>query len=299
MLLFRLTSPPYTYPDKARLFDHLQQAGLEVSETTFERDKKELKEEFGLQVRFSKPHQGYYLYRPPDEDVGDFHQFLELLERWERLSFFLQGNVRQVAHYLQFEQHSELQGAEHLPLLWRALREQRCLRFAYQPFQQQDITERYVEPCLLLEDRNRWYLVAWSPKDQKLKTFGVERMRDPQLTEETFTQDRRADYRAQKAYALGVHFGADQHIERVVLRFATPMVPYLKTLPLHATQRVLADDEAGLTVELDLVLNPELERELLGYAEYVEVLAPQALRQRMAERLEAALTRYQPFTPKK
>ena len=45
--------------------------------------------------------------------------------------------------------------------------------------------------------------------------------------------------------------------------------------------------------QLEVLLNHELEKDLLGFGEGVEVLSPKSLRDKMAGRLKAACKRYE------
>lgn len=299
LYLIRRTGKPFQYPTARALQNGLRGLGLSSSLKSLERLRQQLTEEFGYRVDYDKHAQGYYLNAPDDEDVGEFEQFVQLLERWERLTFFTRPDgaafdLSAVGRFLHFEQGPAQRGTEHLRVLWQALTEGRAVHFTYQPFDGDDPKARHVAPCLLLEDRNRWYLVGWEvdadpQKARRVKTFGVDRMADVALTSDAVAAHEvhaQADYfRDLKNQALGVHCGPEQVVTRVVLCFSTRMAPYIRTLPLHESQRVVAETDGTLTVALDVVHNVELEREILGYGEHVTVLAPDSLRADVAQRV--------------
>ncbi len=52
---------------------------------------------------------------------------------------------------------------------------------------------------------------------------------------------------------------------------------YIKTLPLHNTQRVLVDNEAELQIKLNLCVTHDLVMELLSFSDNLKVLQPQSL----------------------
>jgi predicted DNA-binding transcriptional regulator YafY len=68
--------------------------------------------------------------------------------------------------------------------------------------------------------------------------------------------------------------------------------PYVLTKPLHASQQVLKEDEDGVTIRLDVVLNFELEREILGFGDSIKVIAPRHLQSRIRKRLQKAMENY-------
>jgi predicted DNA-binding transcriptional regulator YafY len=48
-------------------------------------------------------------------------------------------------------------------------------------------------------------------------------------------------------------------------------------------QHIESRGEEGCVVTLNLMVNPELEREILSYGEHLKVKAPESFRKRMAE----------------
>lgn len=68
--------------------------------------------------------------------------------------------------------------------------------------------------------------------------------------------------------------------------------PYVLTKPLHPSQQVLSEDEKGMIIRIDVVLNFELEREILGFGECIKVLAPRILVSRIKKRIHASIGHY-------
>ena len=64
----------------------------------------------------------------------------------------------------------------------------------------------------------------------------------------------------------------------MILKFNLKNAPYVKTKPLHHSQQILREDENGMIVRIDVIPNFELEREILGFSECVEVLGPRNLK---------------------
>ncbi|WP_276499402.1 helix-turn-helix transcriptional regulator [Pontibacter litorisediminis] len=295
LTMLRLVQPPFFYPGKTQMLARLQQEDLDsVSGRTFERDIKEIHAFYGINITYCPRHRGYYLNQPADEDLSNFRQFFQLLERSERLAFLTHSSdALSTSKYLLLEENQAQLGLQHLPLLWNALRTQRQLTFGYQTFRIASLKPYQVDPLVLLEYRNRWYLAAWDEADRRFKTFGLERMQEPQLTQVPVQQDRRAAFLALKQEALGVHLGSDQQVAKVLLQVDGTMAPYIRTVPLHHSQATLEEQENGsMSISLRLVLNHELESLLLSYGEHVEVLEPQVLREKLRERIQQLARRY-------
>jgi predicted DNA-binding transcriptional regulator YafY len=294
LCILRQVQPPFTYPSKLLILEYLLQEDLGfVSKRTFERDLKEIESYYGIRVCYCPRNRGYFLDQPVDEDLSHIQQFFQLLERCERLAFLTQASdVLSTSKYLLLEENGVLAGLEHLPVLWEALRSQRQLTFQYKTFQSDEVKHYQVEPLVLLEYRNRWYLAAVDIADDRFKTFGLERMKGPELTYETVRVNRRPEFLALKKDALGVFFCPEDIVERVVLKVSANRSPYLMTVPIHSSQKKLTSDKHGITLELMLIISPELEREILGYGEHLEVLEPRSLREKIKSRVQALLQQY-------
>lgn len=290
--LIRLVEAPFLYHTKKALVTRLQEHDVEaVSERTVERDIAAIGREYGIHIRLNRQRGGYYLDLPTDEDVADFDQFVQLLERRERLAFLTSAveSVRGAGRYLQLEQAPRFSGAEHLPVLWEALGSSRCVAFSYQKFTDDADTEtqRRVEPSLLFEYRNRWYLDCYDLQSRQPRTFGLDRLHHLTLTDQPVQATRPGQRTTDRRHVIGVTSPANAEPERVVLRVQATEANYFKTLPMHSSQQILRETDAFTVFALTVILNHELEREILAFGELVEVLEPVALRERIAGRVKA------------
>ncbi len=62
---------------------------------------------------------------------------------------------------------------------------------------------------------------------------------------------------------------------------------------MHQSQVVLSKNEKTTTFRIDVVLNYELEREILGFGECVKVLSPRLLISKIKRRLEQTFSQYE------
>lgn len=238
LCLIRWTRAPHRYPSKKELLARLNDTDIvKKSARSLERDIKDLYGATGFRIEYHHRRRGYYLDIPPDEDVEDFEQFVALLERYERLSFLQKAltSVRDIGTYLQFEKNDQFLGAENLPLLWEALRGRRVIAFEYAAYMGSVAppAPRIIEPGLLFEYRNRWYLDGWDVEKDALRTFGLDRMAHLRLTDQPITVDRTTTYKNMRRHVIGVTAPDGAEPERVVLRFNALQSNYVRSLPLH------------------------------------------------------------------
>ncbi|MDJ1485735.1 WYL domain-containing protein [Cytophagaceae bacterium YF14B1] len=293
--LIHMVEKPYTYPSQKTIEDRLREYGIDAAaERTLEWDRKHLREEYGIHIRYNTKRKGYYLDIPPDEDVSEFPKFVNLLERRERLEFLSEsiGGKHSASRYLQLEGNSQFSGLELLSDLWNAMLASRVIQFTYRPYTSDETKDRIVEPGLLFEYRNRWYLAAYCHTAQSLRTFGLDRMSKLMVTDQTFTTNRADQCRNYRNHVIGVTTPSDEEEKEVLLRFTANEGKYVKSLPMHSSQQIVEDTPTHLIIKLIVTPNHELEREILAYGEEVEVLAPDTLREKVKSRLQKAIAKY-------
>ena len=83
-----------------------------------------------------------------------------------------------------------------------------------------------------------------------------------------------------------------RQVEEVILSYDPFQGNYIKSQPLHASQRILVDDQNELRISIRVIPNYELEEQILKQGERVKVLEPKWLREGIKERLKQALDGY-------
>ncbi len=195
---------------------------------------------------------------------------------------------------VQFEDNRLLRGLQHIAPLYGAILNQRAILLEYQSFKAKKPQQQIYFPYLLKEYRNRWFLLAKCKKTPQLLTLALDRISEFQeLPDERFISYDGIDFDRYFSDLLGVTKSPTDRAHKVILQFDCANAPYVLTKPLHHSQQVLKEDEEGTIVRIDVVLNLELEREILGFGECVKVLSPRNLAGRIRKRLAAAAARYE------
>ncbi|MDE5889939.1 MAG: WYL domain-containing protein [Bacteroidales bacterium] len=92
---------------------------------------------------------------------------------------------------------------------------------------------------------------------------------------------------------IGVTKDINAPVHKVRFRASAQFAPYIETKPLHSSQFIVERDEDGAaTFQMEVVLNPELEKDLLGFGEGIKVLSPSQLADSISKRLRAAAGQY-------
>ena len=254
---------------------------------TFQRDLREIESLFGVRIIYNRKAKAYTIA----ERADDRQQAVRLLESYEMLDAL--HATEGYAEHVFFEARRP-GGLEHFSPLLAAIKASRAIRIAYQKFGEGP-RPRLLHPLALKEARSRWYLVAEDPQDGIIKTFGLDRVVEVESTSKTFARPAGLDLPALFQNFFGVLTPPNAPLERVLLRFTAFQGQYVKTYPLHHSQRVLEETSECVIIELTLSVTLDFVMELLSFGTSLTVLAPAALVEELARTHKQAYLNHQPL----
>lgn len=225
------------------------------------------------------------------KQFNGFSYFEEMSEMIAKLENSLYRSTHEGRNFIQFENNHLLKGLEHLNSLYQIIIQKKSLLIEYQSFKAQKSSHIICFPYLLKEYRNRWFLIV-KPKKGQLLTLALDRIIGFQeLPGEKFV-DTSINFDQYFSNLVGVTKNENERTHKVVLQVSKYHAPYVLTKPIHSSQQILRENEDGIMIRIDVVLNFELERELLGFGDLIKILAPQVLVSRIRKRLEKSINLY-------
>lgn len=258
----------------------------------------------------------FYTYDEPDysitnapvnqADVEKMKEIVGVLKQFNGFTYFeemsdmiarLENNLYRTTHQgrncIQFENNRLLKGLEHINPLYQAILQKKPLLVEYKSFKAPKSQHLICFPYLLKEYRNRWFLIAKAKKGKLLSTMALDRIIEFQeLAKEKFIEHEGIDFDRYFDDLIGVTKTEKDRANKVVLFVDKHNAPYVLTKPIHHSQKLIKEDESGIIIRIDVVLNFELEREILGFGESMKVLSPRMLASRIRERLSTAVQGY-------
>ncbi len=162
-----------------------------------------------------------------------------------------------------------------------AMKGNKVLSITYKNFQHDRSYTFPVAPYCVKMFQKRWYLLGLSLNDDKLRLYGIDRIESMEQTGQTFDLPEDFDAKTYFSSYFGVVHDETKKVEKIVIRADETHQHYLRTLPLHESQKEIftCDDYA----EFELHLRPTYDfcMELLRAGGMIEVLEPQSLRHDM------------------
>lgn len=291
-----------------------------VTRATLNRDLALLRDRLNAPIVYDRNLGGYRLGEPgPGESRHElpglwfssrelhallaFHHFLEHLEPGllsphiaplkERIQSLLEGKdqtlgeirrrIRILAQATRSAEPACFRQVAH------ALLTRKRLRFRYHGRGRGDITERRTSPQRLVHYRDNWYLDAWDHGKRALRTFAVERIREPQLLDQRTKDVPEESLNRHFTTSYGIFAGRPKR--KAVLRFSPERARWVAEERWHPEQKGRYDGNHYL-LEIPYSDDRELVLDILKYGPDVEVIAPASLRREVAERLRRAAQRY-------
>jgi len=181
-------------------------------------------------------------------------------------------------------------GYQYLFSMMDAIDNKKIIQFYYQKFQDDEGSLRKLAPYFIKEFKRRLYVVGKDYKDDKVKTFAFDRMTGANVTNNYFSITE--DYSKYFSDSYGIVNDYRAVPQLVLLKAHDNKAPYLETLPLHHSQRVVEKTDKFTTFELKVKLSYDFTMELMSHANQLEVLQPVELIDELKERLEKGIDFY-------
>lgn len=259
----------------------------------------------------------FYTYEDPnysisntplsDSDLSKMKDAVDILKHLNGFAYFeemsdiiarLENNLSKQEDispsYIQMESNKLLKGLNWITPIHKAIREQIPLLITYKSFKSKTEQEAVYFAYLLKEYRNRWFVICKPKKGKTLITLALDRIVEiDEMAKSGYVAYEGVDFERYYADTIGVTKSERDRGHRIILQVDSYNAPYVITKPIHSSQQILKEEEDGsILIRLDVVINFELEREILGFGECITVLAPRILRDRIKRRSYNMLQQY-------
>lgn len=291
-------------------------AELECSRASLTRIIAEMRDFFDAPIEFDKAHGGYKYSRDAYELPGLWFTPSELfaLSAAQQLlqnaqPGLLDGQLAplkaRIDKLLAQEHLGSGQLAKRLRILRMAARppdtrvfqtvagataQRQRLAFTYHGRERDAVTERQVSPQRLVHYRDNWYLDAWCHQRDALRSFALDRIRDPRRLAEACHDLDEAELDAHYSATYGIFAGPAK--ATAILRFSAQRARWIADETWHPEQRDTWLDDGRFERSLPYADPRELLLDIQKYGADVEVIAPPELRREIARRLKAAAAQY-------
>lgn len=171
--------------------------------------------------------------------------------------------------------------------LTQAVREDRLLEIEYWTESRGKITRRTIEPHMLMNSRDAWYLVAHCRRAGEQRTFRLDRIRSARLLDEHF--DRRPEVEAVPYQPWGAPSHTQTQAQSASVWCSPAIARWLAEE--HPSAERFAD--GSILVEIPYASEEWLVKEIIKHGGEAVLFEPVALRATVADHAQRAIDQYE------
>ena len=248
-----------------------------IAQRTFAKYMDDIEEIFDINIDYNASKDKYYIEDTDELNKGTINQWL--------LTSFSINNMMAESKKLNgrilFERIPY--GNEYLTTIVQAMKDNLKLKIVRKSFGQDNPSGTLIEPYGLKVFKQRWYLIGIPHYEKKIKTFALDRILQVELTDEHFDMPDDFDLRMffHDSYGILVE-PEDYDVETVRLKVSKKQSHYLRTLPLHHSQKEIEKHKDYSIFEVKVYPSLDFIQEILSHGDEVEVISPQWVREDVA-----------------
>jgi predicted DNA-binding transcriptional regulator YafY len=280
------TSKTAIFEDISSFLEHESEMtgySLVISKRTFQRDLDEIRSLFNIDIQFDFSQKVYFIEMEADQAEA-YNRMLESFDLFNALNL-----ASGIQSYVFFDKRKAM-GTENFYSLLHAIKNRITISMQYQKFYEDQPDYKKIEPYALKESQNRWYLIAKDHKDSIIKTFGLDRITQVELTGPKFIQPNELNIGSMFKDSFGIIKG-DGKPAHVVISCDHKQGRYVKSFPMHETQTIKENKEEFI-IELDIHITHDFLMELMKYGNKLKVIKPQSLRKTLTKMFKESLSFY-------
>lgn len=261
--------------------------GEDLPRQTFDRWKGGILDLFGILIDCEQ-RGGYHYYIANPKELSEGKLRTWLLNTYgtaETLSSNLSIHDRILTENIPSSQ-------DHLSTVLEAMKSNNTLHITFKAFTMKEPKRFLVEPYCVKMSAQRWYMLARNTEHKNLRLNSLDRIEAVEISNTRFVLPD--DFNAKDYFAefFGIVLDESVPLQTIILRADKYHQNYMRTLPLHPTQREIfaCDDYADF--ELKLRPTYDFYMKLMSFGNMIKVLEPKNLQEEICKWLENTIEMY-------
>ena len=261
--------------------------GEDLPRQTFDRWRGSILDLFGILIDCEQ-RGGYHYYIANPKELSEGKLRTWLLNTYgtaETLSSNLSIHDRILTENIPSSQ-------DHLSTVLEAMKSNNMLHITFKAFTMKEPKRFLVEPYCVKMSAQRWYMLARNTEHKNLRLYSLDRIEAVEISNTRFVLPD--DFNAKDYFAefFGIVLDESVPLQTIILRADKYHQNYMRTLPLHPTQREIfaCDDYADF--ELKLRPTYDFYMKLMSFGNMIKVLEPKTLQEEICKWLENTIEMY-------
>lgn len=193
---------------------------------------------------------------------------------------------------ISFDNNEFLIGAEHISILFKAIQNEQSLKVVYQSFNSDLEQTINFHPYHLKQYNNRWFAIGKNDGYDNLTNLALDRIKSIEHSSLKFDSSQLIDFEEYFEDVIGVTKPTEGTLTKIILKATEAQAPYIKTKPLHGSQKKVKKIDGNFIFSIEVIPNYELNKLILSFGSGLEVLTPTNLRDEIQVLLKKSLNNY-------
>jgi len=125
-----------------------------------------------------------------------------------------------------------------------------------------------------------------------MRTYALDRILNVDTKKKKFSHSKDIDIIGYFKNSFGIIAPNNDKPDRVVFNATVLQANYIRTFPLHASQKILKTSTVQVTFELTVFITYDLIMELLSYGDEIKVESPKSLIKELTSMYSNSLAKY-------
>lgn len=193
---------------------------------------------------------------------------------------------------ISFDTNIYLVGLEHISYLFSAIQNNQALNMTYQSFNSKEEQTFVFHPYHIKQFNNRWFVFGKHNDYNNLTNLALDRIKNIDHASIPLDKSEQVDFEDYFDDIIGVTKPNNEKLIKIVCLAEPSLAPYLKTKPIHGSQKKVDETEEGFTFSIEVIPNYELNKRILSFGSALTVLEPNNLKDVIISNLKDNLKKY-------
>lgn len=271
------------FPSKELLLKSIEIDDRSISFKTLERRLLELKNEFGIEIKYNRSKMGYFVIE---------QTLLENKDVFNRINNYYINDILLTNKNISFvglDNEENYSGIINIKPLIEAISTRTEITFMYSK-EGAIAKEVNVRPWYLKQFEKMWYVAAdvvnienitksvGDDTSQFHRTYALDRISNIKETETLFKVDKNFNPEELYKHLIGINYNESLNPVKITLEISKQKSHLLQNLPLHRSQRRVFEDYKSVQFELLVKPNQELLNRIIRYIDIIKIVEPEELK---------------------
>jgi predicted DNA-binding transcriptional regulator YafY len=222
-------------------------------------------------------------------DVRNPHVIAALRRLATTLPDIPRANLKRAAERVE-AYHNDLTQAAILETVAEGWGSGHKVEIAYRSPRSGELRRRVIAPYALEPTASGIYIICNDDWVGEIRTFKLARLESARLLDELYSIPTDFDPEVHLASSWGIMSG--EHVSEVLLRFTAAARPFVEERQWHPSQLIQATPDGGCLLQVHVSEPLEMQPWIRSWGAQVAVIAPEWLKERIAEELYHAAEQY-------